>query len=89
MERDTKKAKYYFELAAMGGDTVARHNLGLFEYRAGNLDRAVKHWMIAVGAGHDNSLKAIREYFMLGYTTKDVFEKALSCSQRSCRRDEE
>ena len=33
--------------------------------------------MIAVGAGHDNSLKAIREYFMLGYTTKDVFEKAL------------
>ena len=28
VERDMKKAKYYYELAAMGGDVDARHNLG-------------------------------------------------------------
>ena len=28
---DLEKAKYYFELAAMGGDVIARHNLGIFE----------------------------------------------------------
>ena len=27
VERDTKKAKYYFEHGAMGGDVIARYNL--------------------------------------------------------------
>ena len=32
------------------------------------MNRAVKHWMISAGGGHDNSLK---------FTSKDAFEKAL------------
>ena len=31
----------------MGGEAIARYNLGLIEKRAGNYDRALKHFMIA------------------------------------------
>ena len=72
-----KKHKYYLELAAMGGDVTAMHNLGMFEAREGNMDRAMKHWMISAGAGYDKSLKEIREGYMNGHVTKDDFEKAL------------
>ena len=37
---DAKKAKYYYELAAMRGGVLARHNLGNMEKRAGNMNRA-------------------------------------------------
>ena len=77
VERDTKKAKHYYELAAMGGDAHARHNLGCSENDAGNMNRAVRHWMIAAAAGHDDSLGKIRECFLRGYATKDDYEKAL------------
>ena len=61
----------------MKGDVGARHNLGIDEYEAGNTNRAMKHWMISAGAGLDESVKAIRECFLGGHTTKDDFEKAL------------
>ena len=77
VERQDAKAIYYYELAAMRGDVDARYNIVIFEARAGNENRAVKHWMIAAGAGHDESLKAIRECFLRGHATKDEFEKAL------------
>ena len=77
VERDVATAKYYYELAAIGGNVTARYNLGLLEENAGNVNRAVKHWMISAAAGYDNSLTAIREFFMSGYVTKHDFEKAL------------
>jgi TPR repeat protein len=77
VERDEKKAKHYWELAAMGGHVEARHCLGIFEHRAGNIERAVKHYMISAGAGYDESLKAIQEGFVCGHVTKDDFERAL------------
>ena len=82
VEKDTTKAKHYYELAAMGGqDADSRYYVGIEEVRAGNMDRAVKHWMISAGDGHDESLKAIREEFMRGNATKDDFEKALRAHQ--------
>ncbi|KAL7525090.1 hypothetical protein ACHAXR_000857, partial [Thalassiosira sp. AJA248-18] len=57
VEKDTKKAKYHWELGAMGGDVIARHNLGVLEAKAGNVNRAMKHFMISAGFGYDNSLK--------------------------------
>ena len=77
VERDMKKAKYYYELAAMGGHVSARYNLGHLEQDAGNTNRAMKHWMMAAAAGHDDSLKCIQVFFMDGEVTKDDFEKAL------------
>ena len=78
VEKDMKKATKYWELAAMGGDAFARHNLGLIEENEqGSTNRAVKHWMIAAGAGFDESLKSIRKCFMAGLATKDDSERAL------------
>ena len=77
VEIDIEKAKYYFELAAVGGHVVSRHNLGCFEEKSGNLQRAIKHFMLSAGAGYDLSLEAIRECFMSGDATKTEFEKAL------------
>ena len=64
VQKDLKKAKHYLELAVMGGDMVARHNLGILEMNAGNWNRAVKHWMISAEAGDNLSLKAIRECYL-------------------------
>ena len=74
---DEEKARYYYEIAAIGGSVLSRHNLGYFESEAGNMKTATKHFMIAAGAGYDLSLKAIRQGFMNGHVTKDDFEKAL------------
>ena len=70
-------------LQLWGGDLDARYNLGLEESRGGNIDRAVKHWMISAGAGDDDSLKEIRQCFMNGHVTKNDFEKALRANKEA------
>ena len=77
VERDMKKAKYYTELAAMGGNVKARHELGNFEKDEGNMNRAMKHWMISATVGCDESLKENQKGYINGQVTKDDFEKAL------------
>ena len=62
---------------------MARGNLGGLEYHAGNMSRAMKHWMISAGAGDDVSLKKIRDCFLEGHATKDDFEKALRAHKES------
>ena len=86
VEIDSKKAKYYFELAAMNGHIRARHNLGGIEYKAGNVDRAMKHWMIAAKVGSERSLHNIKLGFKDGHVTKDGYTKALRAYQK--RQDE-
>ena len=94
VERDEKKAVHYWELAAMGGNVKARHNLGIFEWRAGNMERALKHFMIAAGFGYTRSLEKIRLLFMNGDTTKEDYAKTLRAHQafldeiKSPQRDE-
>ena len=77
VERDKKKANHYYELAAMGGNTKARHNLGCTEMMAGNWGRSLKHWLIAAGAGHNGSLRNIRQMYLDGHATKDDYASAL------------
>ena len=45
--------------------------------RAGNWDRAVKHFMIAAGSGNTYSLEIIKKVFMNGDAMKDDYGKAL------------
>ena len=78
---DKKKATHYFELAAMKGDVCARYNLGIMEKKAGNMDRAVKHFMIAVQCGDDESLKKIHESYSNEHATKDDYTTALQSYQ--------
>jgi hypothetical protein len=94
VERDEKKANHYLELAAMRGHVLARYNLGISEYNAGNFGRAVKHYMIAAGCGDNDSVEVIKQMFMNGDATKDDYAKALQVYQaylgeiKSPQRDE-
>ena len=94
VEVDKKKAIHYYELAAIGGDTQARNNLGYWEVKAGNFDRALKHWIIAVGGGSSKSLKDIQTMYSNGDATKEDYTKALQIYQeylgeiKSKQRDE-
>ena len=77
MAIDEKKAKYYWELAAMGGNVLARHNVGALEGQAGNIDRALKHFTIAAKAGDAEALDMIKYGFMDGDVTKDEYANTL------------
>ena len=80
---DKKKAQHFYELAAMGGNVSARHNLGLLEYRAGNQHRAFKHFILAARAGHETSLDAVKIGFRNGLVTKDVYASTLRAHHES------
>jgi NRPS condensation-like uncharacterized protein len=64
----------------MRGNDKARHRLGL-EENSGNTDRALKHHLVATGAGHKESLKIIRELYTDGHATKDDYTAALRARQ--------
>jgi len=81
VEVNKEKATHYFELAAMGGNVPARYNIGDMEMRAGNMDRALKHYMIAARDGYSNSLNIIKEMYLYGDATKDEYMKALRLYQ--------
>ena len=104
VEVDEKKAKHYYELAAMRGDIEARYNLGFMEWEAGKMDRTVKHWLklervlkhfkIAAKDGDSKSLESIRRMNGYGDATKDDYDEALRSYQsyldevKSDQRDE-
>ena len=77
VEVDKKKAKHYWELAAMFGDVVARFNLGCTEFDDGNYHRAMKHLILAARAGHEKALEGVKLGFKDGLVTKDGYEIAL------------
>jgi len=80
-ERDEKKARYYLELAAMKGDAISRCNLGVKEQEAGNVDRALKHYMFAIEGGNKMALDNIKRLYLHGYATKDDYTNALQAYQ--------
>jgi len=81
VEHDMEKAIYYYELGTMRGDIHARYNLGLLEGRAGNMDRALRHWVIAVKDGSLESLENIKRMYKHGHATKDDYANALRSYQ--------
>ena len=80
---DKKKAKNYYELAAINGDISAMYHLGRMEGQDGNFDRAMKHSLIAASAGHELSLDVIKKGFMHGLVTKDEYANTLREYQKS------
>ena len=91
---DIEKAIHYWELGAIKGDETARHNLGLIEENAGNIDRARKHHMVAIRGGYFRALEKIKELYTNGHATKEDYTKALQSYQtylgeiKSKQRDE-
>ena len=74
---DMKKAKHYFELAAMNGHVQARYNIGCLEGEAGNDHRALKHFILAARAGFEMSLDMVKRGFMTGMLTQDEYANIL------------
>ena len=64
VEKDEKKAQYYFELGALGGCLLARKNLASMELRKKNYHRAFKHFIIAAKAGDKQSLDAVKKGYV-------------------------
>jgi len=81
VEINEKKAANNNELAAMAGSMESRNSLGLLEGNAGNFDRALKHFMIAVRDGALDSLEKVKHLYEIGYATKDDYAKALRSYQ--------
>jgi tetratricopeptide (TPR) repeat protein len=81
VEKDKKNELYHLEAAAIGGHPKARHNLGCAEWNNGEIDRAVKHWIIAANLGGDASLHSLKLGYMEGIVSKEDFAAALRAHQ--------
>jgi len=79
-----KKAKIHSEAAAMAGHDDARNNLGSMEAQSGNVERAVKHWMIAASAGHYAAMKNLLIAFNQGSTSRATIDSTLTAYNDSC-----
>ena len=79
---DKKRAKHYYELGAMRGCVLARHNLAVIEENSGDMNRAIKHYMISVGSGFNMSLDVMQNLYSKGNATKDEYTKALRAYQK-------
>ncbi len=81
VEKDMKKAVYYWEKAAIGGHPYARHNLGCYEEEHVNMERAVKHFIIAANLGFEDSMKALWKHYSHGDITKEALDATLRTHQ--------
>ena len=77
VEKDWKKAVYHLEQAAIGGQPVARNNLGCIEMKRGNMEKAVKHFTIAAKLGLESSLKPLKKFYSEGVISKEEFAAVL------------
>ena len=82
VEKNVGKEIYHLEEAAIGGHPTARHNLGAIEWNNNrNLDRAVKHWIIAATLGFDDSTKLLMDTFKDGNISKEILTATLHAYQ--------
>ncbi len=77
VEKDEEKKVYHWEKAAIGGHPDARHYLGCEEEDNGNVERAVKHFVIAANLGEEDSMKALWWHYAEGHITKEELEATL------------
>ncbi len=77
VEKDEKKAVYHWEKAAIGGHPAGRYNLGVDEWKKGNLERAAKHYIIAAKLGLGKALGGVKKCYMREAVSKEDFAAAL------------
>ena len=83
VEKDTEKAIHHYRFAAIGGHEQARHMLGHEEHYFGNINVAMKHYIISARAGFDNSLKRVGSGYKAGHVTKQDYASTLRAHQVS------
>ena len=77
VEKDTKKAIYHLEKAAMGGHPDARLELARDDMENGNIERAVKHLIIAANLGDEGSMKELWAHYSKGNISKEDLDATL------------
>jgi len=77
VEKDSGKKLHHLEEAAIGGHPNARYNLGIEEGNNGNIERKVKHLIIAANQGYDDSIKALMAAYRNGFVSKEGLAAAL------------
>jgi len=84
VEQDAEKARYHFEIAAIGGHENARHGLYSIEWARGNNKRlAMNHLMLAARSGYEMSMKGTGEAYKLGHITKEEYAATLRAYKES------
>ena len=81
VEKDEGKEVYHFEKAAIGGHPEARYILGHIEEKNGNIERAVKHLIIAAKLGCEISMKGLWKHYSRGNITKEDLDATLRTHQ--------
>ena len=84
-EGDLKKAKFHNEAAALFGHNTGRYNLGCMEFRAGNVERAVKHWTIAASGGDHDAMQNLLIQFKYGALIRHTIDSTLTAYNSSCK----
>ena len=77
VEKDKGKEIFHQEEAAIGGHPIARLRLSFNEVENRNVERAVKHWIIAATQGQDESIKMLMTAFQQGFISKDILATTL------------
>jgi len=77
VQEDETKAVQFWKKAAMQGHYRSRYNLGCYEAKKGNYDRAMKHFLISAKMGDKDSIETTKRYFMEGLATKKQYTEAL------------
>jgi TPR repeat protein len=75
VEREVKKFLHNWEQAVILGNESARHNLGFYEVKRGNITRAIKHLMIAISAGSKGSFDLFDDLVNLKITLKKEYSE--------------
>ena len=81
VEKDKEKGVYHWEKAAIGGHLYARNNLACYEEDNGNMERAVKHLIIAANLGCEYSMKELLRVYKDGHITKEEYGATLRTHQ--------
>ena len=81
VEKDKEKAVYHYEKAAIGGHPTARSALACIQANNGNIERAVKHMVIAAKLGDEASMKALLSFYKKGDIIKEEYGATLRTHQ--------
>ena len=77
VEKDKSRGIHHFQQAAMNGEALSRHNLGVAEFNTKNYELAVQHFLISSKMGCEGSLNIIKNMFKEGQATKAQYTEAL------------
>ncbi|EJK59689.1 hypothetical protein THAOC_20053, partial [Thalassiosira oceanica] len=77
VEVDKSRGIHHWQQAAMKGNVLSRHMLGFVEYKNGNYELAVQHYLISAKMGYELSLSRIKEMFKDGHANKAQYAGAL------------